>query len=306
MKKLLFFIFISYLSFSKAQTNVYHPFPDSNAVWNETAWYVDNNAMVYYTLPTILFLDRDTIISSLHYKKILGSGYKTNGFSYCCYYYNTYQGAIRQDSIHRKVYYSNTYFTDTLLYDFNLNIGDTLPTSYVNFQNSNYVSSIDSILIGTSYRKQYHISVRGSSFSGDSNYVSLIEGVGSTFGLIYQLTPPFESGSTLNCFSQNNVTLYTNLNGNCDTTLSIKKTKNSLANIQIAIYPNPNNGSFIIEPSNNVKQTLQIFDINGKMALNQSINGKTTIDATNLADGVYNLSLLSNEGIINKRLIIVR
>jgi hypothetical protein len=308
MKNLLFTIITFFICLNiKAQTNVYYPFPDSNAVWNETSWYIDNIVMAYYTTPTIFFLAGDTIISTQQYKKILSSGYtnrSTYPFTNFNYFSNKYAGAIRQDSIHKKVYYSNTYFTDTLLYDFNLNIGDTLPASYVNFQNSNYVSSIDSILIGSSYRKQYHISVRGSSFSGDSNYVSIIEGIGSTFGLTYPLMPPGEAGSTLNCFSQNNVTLFINPQGNCDLTLSVKEL--SIPSSSFQISPNPNSSSFTIQPSNNIKQTLQIFDVNGKMVLNQSINGKTTIDATNLADGVYNLSLLSNEGIINKRLIIVR
>ncbi len=306
MKKLLFFVFIFYVSFSKAQTNVYHPFPDSNAVWNETYGYLDQSDpyLNWIYNPHIYFIAGDTIISNKHYQRVLSSGYENHVMGNCCYYYSKYVGAIRQDSIHKKVYYCNAYSTDTLLYDFNLQIGDTLPISYINNNNQgkNFVSSIDSILIGTSYRKQYHIS--NYDVNIDSNYVYLIEGIGSTFGLIYQLTPPFENGNTLNCFGQNNVTLYTNPNGNCDLTLNIKTL--NVQNSSFQIFPNPNNGSFTIEPSNSTKQTLQIFDINGKMLLSQPITGKTTIDVTNLAEGVYNLSLLSNEGIINKRLIIVR
>ncbi|HEX7415234.1 MAG TPA: T9SS type A sorting domain-containing protein [Bacteroidia bacterium] len=75
---------------------------------------------------------------------------------------------------------------------------------------------------------------------------------------------------------------------------------------QINIYPNPNNGSFVIEPSNNTKQTMQVYDVNGKIVLSQTINGKTTIDASSLNEGVYNISLISNEGVVNKRLVIVR
>ncbi|HEX7413820.1 MAG TPA: T9SS type A sorting domain-containing protein [Bacteroidia bacterium] len=78
------------------------------------------------------------------------------------------------------------------------------------------------------------------------------------------------------------------------------------SNEQINIYPNPNNGSFVIEPNINTKQTMHVYDVNGKMVLSQIINGKTTIDASSLNEGVYNISLQSNEGIINKRLVIVR
>ncbi len=80
---------------------------------------------------------------------------------------------------------------------------------------------------------------------------------------------------------------------------------------QVNIYPNPNNGSFVIEPIPSLtlpqgKGTLmQVYDVNGKLVLTQTINGKTTIDASSLNEGVYNISLQSNEGVVNKRLVIV-
>ncbi|HXU26715.1 MAG TPA: T9SS type A sorting domain-containing protein, partial [Bacteroidia bacterium] len=75
---------------------------------------------------------------------------------------------------------------------------------------------------------------------------------------------------------------------------------------QINIYPNPTSTNFTIETNNTDKQTLQLFDVNGKLVLSQIINGKTNVDASNLAEGVYNLSLINSSGIANKRLVIVR
>jgi hypothetical protein len=77
-------------------------------------------------------------------------------------------------------------------------------------------------------------------------------------------------------------------------------------NNELTIYPNPNNGSFVIEPNSAAKQTVQVYDVNGKLVLSQTINGKSTIDAGSLNEGVYNISLQSNEGVVNKRLVIVR
>ncbi|HEX7414422.1 MAG TPA: T9SS type A sorting domain-containing protein, partial [Bacteroidia bacterium] len=76
-------------------------------------------------------------------------------------------------------------------------------------------------------------------------------------------------------------------------------------NEQVNIYPNPSNGSFIIE-ANNTKQAMQVYDVNGKLVLSQLINGKATIDATPLNEGVYTISLISNEGVVNKKLVIIR
>ncbi len=76
-------------------------------------------------------------------------------------------------------------------------------------------------------------------------------------------------------------------------------------NKQVTVYPNPSNSSFIIETNSPTNQALKIYDVNGKMVLSQDINGKaTTIEATNLNEGVYNISIISNEGVINKRVII--
>jgi uncharacterized repeat protein (TIGR03803 family) len=87
----------------------------------------------------------------------------------------------------------------------------------------------------------------------------------------------------------------------------------------VNIYPNPSNGSFVIEiPSLTLPQgkgtLVQVYDVNGKMVLTQTINpetssgqaGKTIIDASSLNEGVYNISLQSSGGVLNKRLVIVR
>jgi hypothetical protein len=42
------------------------------------------------------------------------------------------------------------------------------------------------------------------------------------------------------------------------------------------------------------------------MVLSQIINGKTSIDGSSLNEGVYNISLQSAEGVVNKRVVIVR
>ncbi len=79
-----------------------------------------------------------------------------------------------------------------------------------------------------------------------------------------------------------------------------------ISNNVLNIYPNPNNGSFVIEPSNAAKQTMQVYDVNGKLVLTQTVIGKTNIDVSSLNEGVYNISIINGEGVVNKRLVIVR
>ena len=74
----------------------------------------------------------------------------------------------------------------------------------------------------------------------------------------------------------------------------------------LQVYPNPNNGTFSIETNNSAEQILQIFDVNGRLVLTQTIKGKTIISANDLINGVYNINILSSEGVVNRRLIITR
>jgi len=108
------------------------------------------------------------------------------------------------------------------------------------------------------------------------------------------------------CYKDSTFSLYQpDTTKSCNySTVGIEKVTDK--NYQINIYPNPNNGSFFIESSNNTKQTMQVYDINGKIVLSQTINGKTTIDGGSLNEGVYNVSIICNEWPINKRVVIVR
>ncbi|HTA60912.1 MAG TPA: T9SS type A sorting domain-containing protein [Bacteroidia bacterium] len=73
--------------------------------------------------------------------------------------------------------------------------------------------------------------------------------------------------------------------------------------LQANIYPNPANQNFCIET--NSKQLMQLFDVSGKLVLQQTIENKTTVDVSHLQKGVYTISLTSSQGISNKKLILV-
>ena len=75
---------------------------------------------------------------------------------------------------------------------------------------------------------------------------------------------------------------------------------------QVTLYPNPGNGSFTLETGFTDKQLLQVFDLTGQLLLSQDIMGKTSIDASHLSEGVYTLSIKTKNGVINKKLLIVK
>ena len=71
----------------------------------------------------------------------------------------------------------------------------------------------------------------------------------------------------------------------------------------IAVYPNPNNGQFIIESNNTAvrKIEMNITDINGRLIIHKQLKNtsgafKEMIDFRNEAKGVYFIKL-SNNGV---------
>jgi glucuronoarabinoxylan endo-1,4-beta-xylanase len=74
----------------------------------------------------------------------------------------------------------------------------------------------------------------------------------------------------------------------------------------LSIYPNPGGDYFTVNTNRTEKQVLQLFDVSGKLVLCQTINTITTIDVTTIQDGVYTISITGSEGIINKKLVIVK
>ena len=52
---------------------------------------------------------------------------------------------------------------------------------------------------------------------------------------------------------------------------------------------------------------MQLFDISGHQVLSQMVeNGKTIIDGNHIAAGIYNIQIRGNDGVVNKKLVIVK
>jgi hypothetical protein len=87
---------------------------------------------------------------------------------------------------------------------------------------------------------------------------------------------------------------------NCTT--GIDKLSNNVD--QITVYPNPNNGTFVITTTENTK-TILITDILGNELLSINPNGTTTsVNLTAQPNGIYFVKVISNGTPIIKRIII--
>jgi hypothetical protein len=138
-----------------------------------------------------------------------------------------YRGAYRQNIPQKEVYFVEPFTNqECLLYDFKLGVGDTVTGCY-NPGSCIIVSSVDSVLIGSNYRKRINLATNPP--------YSLIEGIGSTAGLLEPLCP-FEYIANLICFSQNGQTLYPDTVTDCILTTQIPE----IPEVEIAsVHPNP-------------------------------------------------------------------
>jgi hypothetical protein len=294
MKKFLLFLLLLLSFYSKGQTNVYHPFPDSNAVWNVVIRESCINPSDYCEQLYSYIITGDTIIGSNNYHKLSVPIVERVATGLTClnctgFWPGGGAGFIRQDIPAKKVYFIESgNSVEQLLYDFNMQVGDTVggyiePSACIS--NPSVVASIDSILIGSSYRKRWDLT--------GGHYEYLIEGMGLTFGIgtIVNFLGKSDcgfidaSGPSLICFTQNDTIQYHPLSSYaCEV---ITGTKNiSEDNISLIISPNPAHNKLNIECKLQNAE-LKIYDIMGREVLEEKIHSSLSTFNFQLLEGVY-------------------
>jgi len=243
----------------------------------------------------IYYVNGDSIINDTVYKKLYKVGEQTHFWyddppipNWCSgsWTFNDFYTLIRQEE--HKIFLRDTWHGDSFVYDFQLNVGDTLPQSIVNWEQDIIITSIDSLLVGNHYRKVFNF------FNTEGPY-SIIEGIGHPGGFIESF-PPGWNFTNLNCFALNSITYYPELNAPCDLTLKIpieiKKDK-------IKFYPNPTSKSIAIKLDNSVKiNKISAFDIQGlqtNLKFEQIEESSILIDLSSLKNGLYLICLIDNE-----------
>lgn len=198
-----FFLILFYYLVVTCKSQVYIPFPDSNARW-KVVWHEPYPQI--YSDHYDYALEDDTVINSIEYIELrkIGIGIKCSLDTL----YNVYAGAIRNDTMAKKVYYIHPlYQNDTLLYDFNLNIGDTVPETIQNWMFPYLsVKEIDTVIINNKTRRRFAY-WEGPDPLGFTFYV--YEGIGADCGLLENFAN-IENNFYLKCFHYNDTLEYLN------------------------------------------------------------------------------------------------
>lgn len=302
MKKLLLLIATISMLSVKSQTSVYHPFPDSNACWNinmsQGMCFMGGFSSEDYSI----IISGDTIINNQTYHKLTTPWVEVVSTGGCTQQnFSGYKGAIRQDTSGKKVFFvPPSESEEHLLYDFTMEVGDTV-RGYLQIFNSptDIVTEIDSVLVGDNYHKRWSIN--------PCYGIYLIEGVGSTFGLLAP-SPGCVTDMdyyTISCFSQGGQSLYPDPLSECE--LITTTNNQELVSDAIHIFPNPTNGSFTVAFDRpNEIYDIRLSGINGNIVFQKKTKNPSTVSIIDIPGGTYILTIIDRESRSTSKKIIIR
>ncbi|UKN00576.1 T9SS type A sorting domain-containing protein [Paracrocinitomix mangrovi] len=215
---------------------------------------------------------------------------------------------IQRDS--NIVYYSSDLITKKMLYDFNMEVGDSLIKEVkFSYEGSGYdtliVVQVDTINVNGVDRKR--ILFNDFSFYASPGFPNMygkpmewIEGIGDTiYGVI-----PFDAtvnyiidisgNQNVPCFIENGTTIF----GDCDP-LSVA----SISTFDWKVYPNPVNELLTVESP--FSGEFKLFDAEGRLVGEWIVSAKDQINISHLNTGVY-IGLLQANGVSSRQRIIIQ
>ncbi len=287
MKNIFTIVLLASTLIAKSQTSIYHPFPDSNAIWNVHHAYGEGLYDCYS-----YFINGDTMINSLPYHKIYVSGYE-QGFYWCfggTLTLNRYCGAFRQDKNFRKVYMVQPdSSTEVIYFDFSVSKSDSVVVLY-GYPTS--VFDVDSIVIDGNYRKE--LIIPSLDFPEE-----IIEGIGSSIGGFFPHSIQVENDWWLECFDQDGEMLYGF--GPCTIYNGINEQK---PDQPVSLYPNPVNDKLNLLIKESGKMNLSIYDLTSRCILKKEVSNSAQINTSQLSNGIYIYKLQNEKGILSTGKII--
>lgn len=309
MKQLFTLIIMTFSLATIAQS--YMPIPESNATWIQGAFLYSSLGHEHVTITQPLTFGPDSTILGLDYHGLTGhqivewidgwgsqQNYQTGQYSI-----PSDTLFVRQDVATKKVFawHQNR---DTLLYDFDLTIGQVYPETMTNLNYPNLlVMGQDSVLLlDGMYHKRWALGTEPA----DSGYITLIEGVGANVGFSLPLYPLFEQTGAILCFKDNSNQVYENWGVNaliapkyselCEMNVSTEELE--LHENSLKIWPNPTSSMLFVSHDFGVS-SIHIVDMQGRIMLeeNNPTDETFSVNIENLNAGSYLLYVKSQEGI---------
>ena len=213
---IFFFLLLAVAGTAKAQD--YLPLVKDNAEWN-IMWQSTSTAHTI-RITESLRIDGDTLVNDMHYKKVMRKiSSETNYWHGSTEYYSLY-GLIREEPEGKVFYQPIDQDTVYLLYDFSMNINDTVVMSWCQGPNPLWDVTIRIDSITTQYiagmdRRVFYVSSKSTNVPNEEwRWLNTwIEGIGATEGLLYSCHVTAAGGITLHnllCYHENGDLVYMN------------------------------------------------------------------------------------------------
>lgn len=287
IKILQVFTILTFILLGKVSGQPYVPFPEHGGAWGtEHQSILCLNGVTAICYINKIVTNGDTVIGTQSYIKLLGRAFVQDGSGWLGLQSPYFAGYFRNDSANKRIYYRESVESnDTLLYDFNLELGDTLPTSYVynpEWANIITVDQIDSITQNGISLKQYHLNGAGWGNS------YLIEGVGSTHGLFSPIIGFFEFTWDMTCYLNYEKMIFLGGSYWCDQIpVDIEEVKDEQ---QAVIYPNPFDDAVSIDLPGTEDQavTVEILNTTGQQVYSKITSGShIRVNTKAIVSGLY-------------------
>jgi hypothetical protein len=242
----------------------------------------------------------DTIIDSSTYTKIIRTeeiGYYFIGpcdFNIVHHKTNNYIGAIRTNIDQQVLFVPAGDTISNLIYDFSVDVGDSIVIDVIDSQCTFLVTSIDSIVITNDSRKL--ISLMGM----DCLKEQWIEGIGSTFGFFatwFQRYWEFYDYA-LTCYFENNIQIYPERVTGCNLCDILTNTNGIQTRHSITINPNPLlKESRILYPNEIQPIRINVYTIEGRLVYSKDIidNQNISINRDMFDSGILILELIDSK-----------
>ena len=254
-------------------------------------------APCYFIEQYVCEITGDSLVGGQTYQKMIYHGLKTEGPTSPgpsnCEPPTTFSrlyALVRQDGLKLYIYDGSQ---EQLLYDFDLQVGDTLPLSFNNYDNQITVDSITTIQIANEVRKVFHFTQQNQS----SQINKIIEGVGHNFGFIGTMQPFEFFETSLECYAINDTVYYPSLNAPCGLDVGLVEQPEA---VRLNSYPNPTDGTILIETGSlEAIQTWTVFDVYGTMcSIEKSTieDGALKLDLSSFKPGVYVARVVGRNG----------
>lgn len=270
----------------------YIPFPDSGAVWKETYWW--QPSPFFYNGIGDTYIEGDTVFNDTIYKKI----YNLRRDVYCSDIIISgpdYSGALREDTVEKRIYLrGSANYPEALLYDYTLQLGDTLPEEmyWMMLYPGVFVSNIDTIITNDSISRKVWYLDHEIPFEG---WPQVIEGIGYTSGLKGGIEPYWEGWNELLCFSIDGDEVWRSWRDTCyvftDSCATVGINEARQPEVSIKYYPNPvstsSTISFELNQFQASKNYLWIFDLYGKEISSKEFKDKSFSIKSPANKGVY-------------------